>query len=146
MKKSSPYAPQWFREKQSICSYRTEDLKENATKAERHILRLLQQSKIGFKFQKGFISGPNFCIVDFFIYRPYQICLEIDGGYHDTGRQKARDDNRTEYLENYRGFKVLRISNDVALGLNKNQLVGILDKKLRDDAADKEAVKLKDGF
>lgn len=66
---------------------------------------------IKYIFQKGFIQGTLTCIVDFYIPSPHKICIEIDGGYHDTKTQKKKDKYRDDYLRK-RGFNVVRIKNE----------------------------------
>jgi very-short-patch-repair endonuclease len=85
-------------------------------------------------FQKGFFVGNNFCIVDFYLPKPYRICIEIDGGYHSTKKQAERDKNRTYYLEQQRGFKVVRINNDDVLSLTKESLIEKLNRKRLENA------------
>lgn len=102
------------KEKQSLCAKRRNKLIKKATGAELIFKDKLDQMKIRYMFQKGFIAGNNFCIVDFYLPKPYKLCIEIDGGYHSTEEQQIRDTNRTNYLERQRGFKVIRFTNEEA--------------------------------
>ena len=111
-----------FKEKQRLCAKRRVDLISRATPAELHTKQLLDELKIKYVFQKGFIVGNNFCIVDFYLPRPYRICLEIDGEYHQEPKQQIRDKSREDYLHNKRGFNILRISNTNILSMNSEQL------------------------
>ncbi len=52
-------------------------------------------------------------ILDF--YCPaVMLVIELDGAWHDTPEQKARDDERTALL-NLKGYHVLRFRNDEVL-------------------------------
>lgn len=62
--------------------------------------------------QKGFYKGEFHCIVDFYLPKPLKTCIEIDGGYHDTPKQKYKDYWKDKYLTEVRGFKVIRIKNE----------------------------------
>ena len=86
------------------------DLIQNPTKSELIFKKRLDDLGINYLFQKGFIKGDYHCIVDFYLPKPFKICIEIDGSIHDTEQQKARDQRKDEYLKS-RGFKVIRIKN-----------------------------------
>lgn len=73
--------------------------------------KILEESNVKFIFQKGFISGNGFYIVDFYIPKPFKIVIEIDGEYHNTTSQIEYDKRKDEYLKN-RGFRVVRIKNN----------------------------------
>lgn len=113
-----------FKEKQKTLFKRKKSLIEKATKAELYIQTLLKSADIRYIFQKGFIQGNNYCIVDFYIPRR-KICLEIDGGYHQTKKQRKRDANRTAYLSD-RGFSVICVQNEDAFKMTKEILKKIL--------------------
>ena len=98
-------------------------LKKNATRAEKIVYDYLSDNDVKFIFQKGFISGSNYVIVDFYLPKPYKVCIEIDGGYHNTTKQQHRDRNRDDYLINERGFRVYHFLNSQ---IYKN--VQVLDK------------------
>ena len=108
--------------KQSLCSTRRGILLKKQTNAEKVFEIKLKELGIKFVSQKGFIAGNNFCIVDFYLPKPYKLCIEIDGGYHSTQEQKKRDSNRTSYLENERGFRVVRFSNEEAFSMTLEQI------------------------
>jgi len=110
------------KEKQSLCHKRQNKLKKNATGAELIFKDKLDLMNIKYLFQKGFIKGKNFCIVDFYLPKPYKICIEVDGGYHNDPIQIARDLNRTNYLENQRGLKVIRFTNEEAEEFTLDQI------------------------
>ena len=101
-----------IKEKHKTLKKRVKRLKEKTTKAEKIVYDYLTKKDVRFFFQKGFIGGSNYVIVDFYLPKPFKICIEIDGGYHNTPKQKKRDLNRDDYLINYRGFKVYHFTNE----------------------------------
>jgi len=85
-------------------------LKKNATKAELAFEAILKELNIKYMFQKGFIAGRSFFIVDFYIPRPHKTVFEIDGKSHNPKRQKNYDFRRTQTLKK-RGIRVFRFKN-----------------------------------
>src|ERR1700752_2662790 len=75
------------------------ELIKKATKSELIFKDRLKKAGIRFIFQKGFIAKNYHCIVDFYLPKPYKICIEIDGGYHDTEQQKKKDYSKDLYLK-----------------------------------------------
>lgn len=114
-----------FKQKQQTLFKRLEERRNNRTSSELYIQSLL--SKLPYKFipEKGFIKGDYYCFVDFYLPKPLKVCLEIDGGYHNTTKQQARDKRKTKYLES-RGFRVIRLTNEQALGLTPSALEEII--------------------
>jgi very-short-patch-repair endonuclease len=84
--------------------YRNE-LKNKATKQELIFKNYLEEKRIKFIFQKGFLK-PFHRIVDFYIKR-YRLIVEIDGGYHKDIAEKDKYKDKT-----WRRFKTLRILNE----------------------------------
>jgi very-short-patch-repair endonuclease len=111
--------------KQSLCSKRTLKLKERATKQELIFKSKLDDLKIKYMFQKGFISGDYFAIVDFYLPK-YKLCIEVDGDYHNTKDQQLRDKYRTSYL-NKRGFKVHRFTNNESEHISLGNLSRVIE-------------------
>lgn len=122
-----------FAVKQALCAKRRKELIQRITLAELHVVKLLEENKLKFIFQKGFISGKNFCIVDFYLPKPYRICIEIDGSYHSLPKQQVRDKNKDFYLQKQRGFKVIHITNEAVLNMNSKQLMSKI-KYLKNNA------------
>lgn len=91
--------------------YRRE-LKKKATPQELKVKAFLEDRKIRFQFQRGFIR-PYHRIVDFYIQyyedRKIRLIIEVDGGYHQTIREKDELKDRTAWEE--RKMKTLRITN-----------------------------------
>src|SRR5215218_3882887 len=89
---------------------RAQELRNNATDAERKLWRHLSRRQLeGFKFSRQMPVGPYICD---FLCRDRQLVVEVDGGQHAESR---RDAGRTAYLEG-EGYKVIRFWNDDVLG------------------------------
>jgi len=99
-----------FKDKQRTLFSRKKTLLERETPSEKRFRERLKEAKVHFIPQKAFIAGDFYCIVDFYLPKPHRICIEIDGGYHDTVEQRAADARKDAYLKG-RGFKVVRINN-----------------------------------
>lgn len=112
-----------FQEKQSLCATRRLELIEKATPSELRFMAILDKIGVDYCFQKGFIQGENFCIVDFYIPKPHKLCIEIDGGYHKAKKQVSRDFNRTFYLEQQRKFRVVRFTNEEVDTLTQDEVM-----------------------
>ncbi len=95
---------------QRNASYRNELIK-NPTKAELIFKARLDSFGIRYLFQKGFIQGNYHCIVDFYLPKPHRLCIEIDGGYHDSDKQIVRDREKEIYLMG-RKMRVIRVKNE----------------------------------
>jgi very-short-patch-repair endonuclease len=94
--------------KNSVCSNYREKLKKNATPSEIKMKKILQDGKINFIFQKGWLKN-GFFISDFYLPK-YKTVIEIDGEYHNTSEQISKDKKKDVYYKN-RGFSVLRFTN-----------------------------------
>ncbi|MDH4043890.1 MAG: endonuclease domain-containing protein [Gemmatimonadota bacterium] len=83
-------------------------LRRRSTPAERKAWRLLRNRRLlGLKFRRQHpIAGY---IVDFYCAE-LRLVIELDGGYHDTPEQRARDAVRTAALHAH-GATVVRLRN-----------------------------------
>lgn len=116
-----------YRNNERTCTKRVLSLRKNATWAEKIFLRKLRKViKVKFKFQKAFIKGGYYAIVDFHI-PSRNICIEIDGGYHQSVSQKSKDEYRDKWLENVRGQKVVRLTNERAEEITLAEIQGIIN-------------------
>lgn len=111
--------------KQRLNFKRKEILIKKATDHELEIKKLLDENKIKYMFQKGFISGNGFYIADFYFPKPIKKILEIDGKYHDTDEQKQYDKRRDMYFLK-RGIKTIRIKNDETKNMTIDSIVRLL--------------------
>ena len=82
--------------------------RENPTDAEMALWQMLRRKGLDYKFRRQHIIGD--CIADFFCCEN-NLCIEIDGGYHNVPSQIKRDEERTLYLERM-GCKELRFTNE----------------------------------
>lgn len=114
-----------FRDKQKTLFTRLKKLRKNATYSELVFMRKLEALNIKFIFQKGFIKGDYYCIVDFYLPKPLMVCIEVDGLYHKNHNQKIKDFYRDKYLKS-RNFKVIRITNEDAERLSLKELKNLL--------------------
>ena len=97
--------------------------RNNMTKAEEIFEAWLYINKIRFSKQYPIsIIDDNYIrhsyIIDFKV-RNY--CIELDGDYHNTNKQKLKDEKRN-YLLNKVGYNVIRIPNEYVYNLNLNWL------------------------
>lgn len=118
-----------FKDKQRTVRKRLESLREKATISELTVKRLLDEINERYIFQKSFIKGNFYCIVDFYLPKR-KLCLEVDGGYHFSDKQRKKDYIRDKYLKVDRGFKVLRISNEAVKIIDSVSLKLLLDKAI----------------
>lgn len=116
-----------FKSKQKTLFERLKKLRENATPSELAIKGLLESMRLNFIFQKGFIQGDYYCIVDFYLPKPYRLCIEVDGEYHLTDEMIKKDAHRDAYLKS-RGFSILRIPNSKANTIKKLELLDLITK------------------
>jgi very-short-patch-repair endonuclease len=97
---------------QSFCSKNRGVLLKKQTKAEVDFAAILDKHGIKYIPQKGFISKMNtFCLVDFYLPKPFKLAVEVDGGYHETKEQMEKDRVRDALLSS-RGISVMRIKNE----------------------------------
>jgi len=118
-----------LKNKQATLDCRKKNLRNKITPSEKRIFQFLKQLKWRFTFQKGLIKGDHYYIVDFFIPR-YQLCIEIDGGYHNTAYQQAKDERRDKYILQERKYKLLRIPNAVADTMSIEEFQMLTEGKL----------------
>ncbi len=84
-------------------------LRSNMTEAEKVFWELVRAGRLNsLKFRRQQIIDGF--IVDFYCHS-LGLCVEIDGGVHNTEEQKEYDRQRDEVLE-LRNLKVLRFTND----------------------------------
>jgi very-short-patch-repair endonuclease len=100
---------------------RAQQLRNNATDAERHLWGHLSRRQLGgFKFSRQIPVGPFICD---FICREASLVVEVDGGQHDAGA--AADESRTRFIE-AKGYRVLRFWNNEVLENAEGVLLTIL--------------------
>lgn len=88
-------------------------MRKNPTKEEYLFNAALKKAKIKFRHQSLCYSEDFQCIVDFLIKCDgYHIAIEIDGNYHFTQSQIKKDNFRTQWLEEKRGYDMIRFTNE----------------------------------
>jgi len=115
------------KDKRRTCTKRIMALRKKATPAELCFKKKLSKFDIKFKFQRGFIKGNGYAIVDFYIPR-YKLCIEIDGGYHNTPAQRSKDKWRDNWLRTMRHVEVVRFTNEQAFDISNEELGLFLDE------------------
>ncbi len=122
LKKQSPTEKYSFRSKQKTVTERIKNLRRRATPAELCFREKLKKCcPVKFKFQRGFIKGRYYAIVDFHI-PSRNICIEIDGEYHNREKQQAKDKRRDKWLTTVRKQKVIRLTNDEAFSITLRKI------------------------
>ena len=115
-----------FQEKQKTLFQRQKQLRDNPTSAESAFKEKLDFLRIKYIFQKGFIQGNNYVIVDFYLPKPYKTCIEISSNYHFHESQELRDHQRDVYLQN-RNFKVIHFINDEAVNMTAAEILAVIN-------------------
>lgn len=88
-----------------------EQLIHNATNAEKFFSKKIDEYGItNIDFQIPIYTKDRFYIVDFLVVDK-NIVVELDGGYHNTKHQMAKDKKRTDDLRKM-GYDVIRFKNN----------------------------------
>lgn len=112
--------------KRKVVTARVLKLRENATWAELIFKDKMRVAcPVKFQFQRGFIKGGYFAIVDFYI-PSRKLCIEIDGEYHNDPEQQRKDKHRDNWLRTARKMKVRRITNKQAINMSLNEIKQLL--------------------
>jgi ATP-dependent DNA helicase RecG len=107
--------------------FRQENLAKQ-TPAEKQLGKILRELKIKYQAQRPVhYAKGKFFILDFYIVMS-RLCIEVDGGYHNTPEQQEKDTLRTEIL-NKQNVKVVRFTNEEIL---HNPDIKIIIKQLCD--------------
>jgi very-short-patch-repair endonuclease len=72
----------------------------------------LIKNDIQFEEQKAFVTDSEMYACDFFL-PGYNIVVELDGGYHDTEKQKTQDRKKNKFYKR-NGYVLLRLKNETA--------------------------------
>ncbi|HEX5870159.1 MAG TPA: endonuclease domain-containing protein [Longimicrobium sp.] len=100
------------RKTSSAVRARARELRKEETPAERRLWRVLRNRAVnGLKFRR---QHPLDGLVLDFYCPEVSLCVELDGGIHDTDDQQARDAARTEHMR-ARGIRVIRFRNEEVL-------------------------------
>ncbi|HEY3500713.1 MAG TPA: endonuclease domain-containing protein [Polyangiaceae bacterium] len=82
-------------------------LRSRPTRAERLLWEAIRKDVLGYRFRRQHVIRGY--IVDFWCPSA-AVAVEVDGGYHETPEQRARDANRDKAMRGL-GIRVLRVSN-----------------------------------
>lgn len=119
-----------IKDKQRTFQERAKSLYERRPESEILFEKRLIELGIRFMPQKAFIAGDYYCIVDFYLPKPDRVIIEIDGGYHGTPEQIARDKRKDEYLVS-RKFRVVRVKNEDVLTCDIPALIEVAKESRR---------------
>ena len=101
---------------------RAQELRNNATDAEKRIWRHLSRRQLGgYKFSRQMPVGPFICD---FLCREAALVVELDGGQHDL--RAAYDGARSRFIES-QGYRVLRFWNNDVMSNVEGVLEAILE-------------------
>lgn len=117
-----------YKRKQSRNNKYLKELREKITPAELKMKNILDELGYDYIFQKGFFGARYHCIIDFYLPRPYGLCIEIDGGYHNNPDQIIKDKRREKFLRYIRRFNLLRLSNEYVLNEDVETIRMFLDE------------------
>lgn len=107
------------------------DLLKNSTPTEKYFQSLISQTDIPFVAQYAIDRRKSFYIIDFYI-PSLNVCVELDGEYHQTKEQSRKDRTRDKWLKS-RGFIVKRLTNSAMLKIKSvKSLLKYLNKKEKD--------------
>ncbi len=89
---------------------RAQQLRQDATPAERRLWRELSASKLGLKFGRQMPVGPYICD---FPCRSVMLAIEVDG---DTHAHTVEADRRRSRFLRARGLRIIRFTNAEVMG------------------------------
>ncbi len=110
-----------FVSKESIAREFAQNLLKRVTPSASAFKKILKSTGIRFMSEKIVYKEKSFYIVDFFI-PDKNLCIELDGGYHNEPEQKAKDIIRDSYLIS-KGYSNWRLTNEEAVRLTKEQII-----------------------
>lgn len=109
---------------------RKEQLLRKNSEAERHFMKLLDQTPYYYIREKCcYDRNRNWCYIDFYI-PCYRLGIEIDGKEHNTRKHKAKDKRKDNFLSEERGIDIYRITNEDCLKMRSVDVLGIV-KQIR---------------
>jgi very-short-patch-repair endonuclease len=103
-------APHW---RASIAvQTRARELRKAMTPAEKMLWQHIRNNQLGWEFRKQHAVGPY--IVDFFCAKA-KLVVEVDGDSHADEIQTAYDNERTNWLNEQKHYRVIRFWNNEIL-------------------------------
>ena len=117
-----------------LAKSRAYDLIQKATDSEIRLKTALEQKNIHFYFQFPHSYKGKIAIVDFAFPRANKetrLYVEIDGGYHLTDKQKAKDSQRSQWLNEHTGAEIIRFTNEQVLNDLEYVMEKIISKRVQ---------------
>lgn len=99
--------------------FATENRKK-MTPAARRFRTMMGNARIGVKSEYIIKNNYSFYLIDFYIPSA-NLCVEIDGGYHNTPEQKEYDAERDLFLQS-KGYKTARLTNEQVMSMSVIQV------------------------
>lgn len=121
-----------------------EVLKAKDNPGEKAMRRLLQGSRVSFFRERPIVANGRKYFIDFLVTsikgdngrEKIRVAIEVDGGYHFTPEQQAKDRKKdADLLTHCRVWSVLRISSDKAMTMTRPQLREYLLSRQRGSVA-----------
>jgi len=111
-----------------LANSRRKELINNITIYEKHIMSLLDDMKITYKFQHIlFINRYQFYILDF--YLPEQdACIELDGKHHKDNPEQLEHDKTRDLAVYSKNIMTYRLLNTDAIKLDKKEFKKLIEK------------------
>lgn len=111
--------------KKTIANQFADDLRKAPTQSAKRFKKLLKATGYRFMSEKIIYKEVSFYIVDFYI-PDKNLCIELDGGYHDTPEQREKDFIRDKYLLG-RGYQNWRMTNEEAVSMTVEEIKAKID-------------------
>lgn len=128
-KEKRPPKKNTYKGNERTVTQRIMNLRRRATPSEKCFLEKMKEvCPVKFKFQRGFVKGGYYAIVDFHI-PSRNICIEIDGGYHENPEQQKKDVYRDNWLTKVRRQTVKRITNKQAFDMPLGEVLRLCQKE-----------------
>lgn len=123
MKKLTPNYDEGMWRGASASSFaKAQTLRKNETETEKLLWKKLKNNQLqGYKFRRQ--HPISLYIADFYCHK-IKLIIEIDGGYHNTNKQKEKDIERTKIL-NCNDIRVIRFTNEDIINNIENILLEI---------------------
>lgn len=106
---------------------KAKELDARPTGAEAVFERKLKELEIEYISQKWFLHGGIKGIYDFYVPKG-KFVIEVDGGYHLEEDQKQTDAIK-DFIAQQLGFKMIRITNEIAINMTESRLKSLLTIK-----------------
>ena len=111
-----------------------ERLLSKVNEAEQHVDALLRSLPVTFKRERPIVANGKRYFIDFLVIsimgkdrERIRVAIEVDGGYHNTAEQRAKDKEKDRnLLTSFRVWAILRITAEKALTMTADDLMACL--------------------